>query len=188
MREAARREPARDGVVDAAAAVSHEQPTLGYGGDAAVGKDAILERLAGRHTGSHLATLSRSRCEASAISSTARSNASSFRREGTRYPLILRTNWRAAARTSSSVACSPGLRSVLMDRHMATSYAARCLPTRRSAALGRADGLGRVRLELDALEQLLELGAGERLASRAARRRCRSSAARCFAIRRFASS
>jgi len=45
-----------------------------------------------------------SRAEISATSSTARSNASALAREGFVKPLILRTYWRAAARTSSSLA------------------------------------------------------------------------------------
>src|SRR4030095_1559901 len=49
-------------------------------------------------------TASSSRREASATSSTAPLNASSFRFEGARYPLTLRTNCRAASRISVSVA------------------------------------------------------------------------------------
>ena len=60
-----------------------------------------------------LAVLRRRRCDercssnlpvASATSSTARSKASAFAREGFVEPLTLRTYWSAAARTSSSVA------------------------------------------------------------------------------------
>src|SRR5205823_3964221 len=67
---------------------------------------------------------SRSRLDTSATSSTARSNASSFAREGFVNPLILRTYWSAAARTSSSVAGGSKLKSVWMFRHMLTSYGA----------------------------------------------------------------
>jgi hypothetical protein len=41
--------------------------------------------------------------DARAIFSTARLNAASFAADGLAKPLIFRTNWRAAARTSSSV-------------------------------------------------------------------------------------
>src|SRR5579864_5773836 len=63
--------------------------------------------------------LSSRRCDASAISSTATSNAASCRDDGLENPLTLRTNWRAAARISSSVATTSAWRSVLMLLHMA---------------------------------------------------------------------
>ena len=52
------------------------------------------------------------------ISSTAASNASAFFDAGVRKPDTLRTNWRAAARISWSVA-GVGVRSVLMLLHIA---------------------------------------------------------------------
>jgi hypothetical protein len=61
------------------------------------------------------------RREASAISSTAVSNASRFAADGARYPLTFLTNWSAAARTSSSLAGPSALRRVWMLRHMATA-------------------------------------------------------------------
>ena len=61
---------------------------------------------------------SRSRWEDAAISSTHASNATRLARDGTRYPLTLRTNCSAAARTSSSVTAASGRRNVLMLRHM----------------------------------------------------------------------
>jgi hypothetical protein len=72
----------------------------------------------GRATPPPPTSVSRSRREDSAISSTQASNASWLARDGTRYPLTLRTNWSAAARTSSSVAAASGRRRVLMLRHM----------------------------------------------------------------------
>src|SRR5713101_509380 len=61
----------------------------------------------------------RSRSEEARISSTAASKASALAGAGARKPLILRTNWSAAARTSSSVAGAVP-RSVLMLRHIHT--------------------------------------------------------------------
>src|SRR3990172_4253194 len=78
-------------------------------------------------------TASSRRLEASATSSTAASNTSVFRRDGCLNPLIFRTNWRAASRTSSSLGCSP--RSFLMLRHMAPSIPAqRTIRDRRRSA------------------------------------------------------
>src|SRR5205823_12088617 len=51
--------------------------------------------------------------------STARSNAGSFTRDGRFTPLSFRTNWRAAARTSSSLAGGAKLARGLMLRHIA---------------------------------------------------------------------
>src|SRR5439155_14823772 len=58
------------------------------------------------------------RREASATCSTAWSNAVVLAFEGERYPLTFRTNWRAAAWISSSVAGWSGRRRVLMLLHM----------------------------------------------------------------------
>src|SRR2546430_15293242 len=57
------------------------------------------------------------RWDATVISSTAPSNAASCLEVGLLKPLTLRTNWRAAARISSSVATSSAWRRVLMLRH-----------------------------------------------------------------------
>ena len=65
-----------------------------------------------------LTTAPSSRRDAAATSSTAESKASAFARDGFRKPLTFLTNWRAAARISSSVAGSSGRRNVLMLRHM----------------------------------------------------------------------
>src|SRR5438270_3044063 len=54
------------------------------------------------------------------MSSTARSNASAFAFDGCVKPLSLRTNCRAASRTSASVAGGSKLKSVRMLRHMAS--------------------------------------------------------------------
>ncbi len=51
------------------------------------------------------------------ISSTAASNASAFFGAGARKPDTFRTNWSAAARTSSSVA-GVGVRRVRIERHI----------------------------------------------------------------------
>ena len=56
--------------------------------------------------------------EAAVTASTARSKASSLAREGLLDPLIFRTYWSAAFRTSSSVAGGSKLWSVLIFRHM----------------------------------------------------------------------
>src|SRR5688572_2486881 len=58
------------------------------------------------------------RWAAAVTSSTARSNAASFARDGRLLPLNLRTNWRAEARISSSVAGGEKLERVLIFRHM----------------------------------------------------------------------
>jgi hypothetical protein len=50
--------------------------------------------------------------------SIAASKAAWFLALGSRKPLTLRTNWRAAASSSPVVAASPGRRRVLMLRHM----------------------------------------------------------------------
>src|SRR5690606_32717636 len=55
---------------------------------------------------------------ADATSSTAVSNAGALASDGLRYPLILRTNWRAASRISSSVAGGSAPRSCWMFLHM----------------------------------------------------------------------
>ena len=55
---------------------------------------------------------------AAVTSSTARSNAASFAREGFVKPESFRTNCTAAARTSSSVAGGSKLNSVRMLRHI----------------------------------------------------------------------
>ena len=55
---------------------------------------------------------------AAATSSTARSNTASFAFDGLVAPLILRTYWSAASRTSSGVAVGSKLWSTLMFRHM----------------------------------------------------------------------
>ena len=52
------------------------------------------------------------------MAATAASKASALARDGARKPLTLRTNWRAAARISSSVAGSSARRRVLIDLHM----------------------------------------------------------------------
>ena len=59
------------------------------------------------------------------ISSTAASNASAFFDAGVRKPDTLRTNCRAAARTSSSVA-GVGVRSVLMLLHITKKSTPSC--------------------------------------------------------------
>jgi hypothetical protein len=61
---------------------------------------------------------------AAVTSWTAASNAGWFALEGARYPLILRTNWRAAAWASSSSAGGSAPRRVLMLRHMLREYPA----------------------------------------------------------------
>jgi len=61
---------------------------------------------------------SRSFEEASAIRSTASSNAASFTAEGFWNPLILRTYWSAAARISSPVAGASKLCNLLMFLHI----------------------------------------------------------------------
>jgi hypothetical protein len=63
-------------------------------------------------------TLSNNLCVDRAISSTARSNASSLTLEGFLYPLTFLTNCNAAARISSSVAGISAFRKVLMLRHI----------------------------------------------------------------------
>ena len=60
-----------------------------------------------------------SRFAAAVTSSTATSNAASLAFDGRVAPLSLRTNWRADARISSSVAGGSKLASVLILRHMA---------------------------------------------------------------------
>lgn len=75
-----------------------------------------------------------------ATSSTARSNASTFRRDGSRNPLTFRTNWSAAARISSSLAGTVPSRSRLMLLHMGIPYRACRFPV---AALRMARGEGR---------------------------------------------
>ncbi len=62
------------------------------------------------------------RREASATSTIAASNASLLRADGSRYPLSLRTNWRAAASISPVVAVASGRRRILMLRHMDSAY------------------------------------------------------------------
>src|SRR5690349_21754154 len=57
-------------------------------------------------------------CDACAISSIASSNAASCRGEGFWKPLTFLTNWRAAARISSSGAITLAWRRVLMLRHI----------------------------------------------------------------------
>src|SRR6202165_766256 len=66
--------------------------------------------------------VSSKRCEATAISSTAPSKASWCLLVGSLKPLTLRTNCRAAARISSSVATTSAWRSVLILRHMTQRY------------------------------------------------------------------
>ncbi len=90
-------------------------------------------REAGTQSRRPVTRRSRSRRDEAAMSSTARSNASAFARDGRRNPLTLRTNWRAAARISSSVAgCTP--RSCLMLRHIVAHHSGPPLPgTRRPA-------------------------------------------------------
>lgn len=56
-----------------------------------------------------------------AISATALSNTSWLCEAGWRNPLIFRTNWRAAASTSSEGAGIAPSRSCLIERHMATT-------------------------------------------------------------------
>src|SRR5215831_17052622 len=58
------------------------------------------------------------RRETIVTSSTAASNEASFALDGLVSPVILRTNWRAAARTSSSVAGGSKLKRILILRHM----------------------------------------------------------------------
>src|SRR2546427_11523999 len=62
------------------------------------------------------------RWEATAISSTAPSNAIWCLPDGSRNPLTFRTNWRAAARISSSLATTSAWRRVLMLRHTRQRY------------------------------------------------------------------
>ena len=91
----------------------------GFGSSGYMSPIVPAERAVGRATRVRPAdTRSRRRWDAEATSSTAALNASSFLRDGARYPLTFRTNCSAAARISSSVAVSSGLRSVLMLRHM----------------------------------------------------------------------
>ena len=54
----------------------------------------------------------------SAISSTAAMNAASFAFEGLANPLIFRTNWSEAARTSLSLTGGSKLKSILMFLHI----------------------------------------------------------------------
>src|SRR5215469_15372546 len=60
-----------------------------------------------------------SRSDTPATSSTAASNAASFALDGLVNPLILRTNWSEAARTSSGVTGGSKLKSVLIFLHTA---------------------------------------------------------------------
>lgn len=90
---------------------------------------------------------------AAATSSTAWSNAARLARDGVRCPLTLRTNWRAAACTSASVARSSP-RSVTMLRHMSTTLA-------HGAAGGRRDRLRRAARVAVALAVLAVLAARE---------------------------
>ena len=75
---------------------------------------------ASRSRGGAVVTSSSSRrAVVAAMSSTARSNASVFARDGFCIPLTLRTYWSAASRISASVVDGSKLWSVLMFRHMA---------------------------------------------------------------------
>src|SRR5712692_1676688 len=78
------------------------------------------------------------RWDATVISSTAPSKAASCLAVGLVKPLTLRTNWRAAARISSSVATSSAWRRVLMLRHTSAT-----IDGEGSAAAGRRQ-LGKV--------------------------------------------
>src|SRR5215210_7399772 len=71
--------------------------------------------------GAVVTSSSSSRAVASATASTARSNASALAFEGVFVPLILRTYWRAASRTSSWLAGGAKLWSGRMLRHMGDS-------------------------------------------------------------------
>jgi hypothetical protein len=97
---------------------------LAHRGEACLARDG-LSRLSGPGRRGEacpalvgLSRLSSSVCEARAISATASSKAAVLTRDGWRKPLTLRTNWRAAAWTSSEVAGASTLRRVLMLRHM----------------------------------------------------------------------
>ena len=81
-----------------------------------------VERETARTHASSRATASSRACDASATSSTARSNASRCRADGCRKPLTLRTNWSAASRTSSGGATSEPSRRRLMLLHMQSRY------------------------------------------------------------------
>src|SRR4051812_26454026 len=76
-----------------------------------------LRAIAGRRAPGGVTRPSRRRCEAAAMSATAWSKMASLAFDGLVYPLILRTYWRAALRTSSVVAASSPRR-VTMLRHM----------------------------------------------------------------------
>src|SRR5262245_12874743 len=70
----------------------------------------------------------------SLVRSTARAKAASFVRDGLLKPESLRTNWSAAARTSSSVTGGSKLKSVLMLRHMPWPPGLRTNGTTRSSS------------------------------------------------------
>jgi len=81
-----------------------------------------LRAIAGGRAPGGVTRSSSRRRVAAATSSTARSNTAWFAREGVRWPLTFRTNWRAAACTSAAVASSSP-RSVTMLRHMSSTLA-----------------------------------------------------------------
>src|SRR5688500_8259143 len=104
----------------------------------------------------------RTRCVMIAISSTACSNGSTCLAVGRWNPLTLRTNWRAAARTSSSVATWSYFLSGLMLRHIAPAMVALGArrPLHRAEQVLELERLAHHRLDEQALLGLQHAGDG----------------------------
>src|SRR6266478_348446 len=92
------------------------------------------------------------RWDANVISSTAPSKAVSCLAVGLVKPLTLRTNWRAAARISSSVATSSAWRRVLMLRHTSATIDAEGSAAAVRRQLGKVGRRQATRIETGTLE------------------------------------